>query len=473
MMEKSGWLLVPAVMLAIVSVVIATAGLTGCATKNEQAMNQDNRITLMVLDPGHFHASLVQKEMYPGVDSTVYVYAPGGMELEDYLARVNSYNQREEDPTAWNLEVYTGSDYLEKMLEEQPGNLVVLAGNNQRKTEYIDACIDAGLHVYSDKPMAITPADFTLLRSAFEKAEEQGLLLYDIMTERFEITTILQKKLSEQEEIFGGLVAGSVEEPAITKESVHHFFKYVSGKPLQRPAWFFDVTQEGEAIADVGTHLVDLVMWEAVPGGVANYTQDIEILESRRWPTPLSSEQFRKVTGEAAFPGFLDDYIADDTLRAIANSAIDYTVKGIHARVSVEWAFQAPEGAGDTHYSIMRGNTCDLVIRQGEAENYRPELYIRSGDGVGTDVLQTRLELYLKEILGEQYPGIAFEVVDEGMWRVNIPNRYREGHEAHFAQVTQQFLGYMEDGKLPEWEVEQMLAKYYTTTRAVELAADR
>lgn len=463
-------------MLRAKLLIVLTVGLSivfsGCATKKEPAMNQDNKITLMVLDPGHFHASLVQKEMYPGVDSTVYVYAPGGMELEDYLARVTSYNQREEDPTAWNLKVYTGPDFLEKMLQEQPGNLVVLAGNNQRKTEYIDACIDAGLHVYSDKPMAIEPSDFELLRSAFEKAEAQGLLLYDIMTERFEITTILQKKLSEQEEIFGGLVQGTVEEPAITKESVHHFFKYVSGKPLQRPAWFFDVRQEGEAIADVGTHLVDLVMWEAVPEGVSDYVQDIRILESRRWTTGLSAEQFRKVTGQESFPSFLAEYIVDDTLRAIANSAIDYTVKGIHARVSVEWAFQAPEGAGDTHYSIMRGNACDLVIRQGEAENYRPELYVRAGKAVAPEVLQARLELYLERSLGEEYPGIAFESVEDGLWRVSIPNKYRKGHEAHFAQVTSKFLDYMEDGKLPAWEVEQMLAKYYTTTRAVELAVE-
>jgi len=464
MMRKTNFLILLAVCLPTV--------FSGCATKKEPAMNQDNKITLMVLDPGHFHASLVQKEMYPGVDSTVYVYAPGGMELDDYINRVTSYNEREEEPTAWHLEVYTGQDFLEKMLKEQPGNLVVLAGNNQRKTEYIDACIDAGLHVYSDKPMAIEPSDFELLRSALEKADEKGLLLYDIMTERFEITTILQKKLSEQEAIFGGLVKGTVEEPAITKESVHHFFKYVSGSPLQRPAWFFDVRQEGEAIADVGTHLVDLVMWEAVPEGVADYVQDIRILESRRWSTSLSAEQFSKVTGLETFPSFLAAYIVEDTLRAIANSAIDYTVKGIHARVSVEWAFQAPEGAGDTHYSIMRGNTSDLIIRQGEAENYRPELYIRAGEGVAPEVLQTQLELYLEASLGEAYPGIAFEKLEEGLWRVSIPNKYRKGHEAHFAQVTRKFLGYMEDGKLPEWEVEQMLAKYYTTTRAVELATD-
>ena len=53
--------------------------------------------------------------------------------------------------------------------------------------------------------------------------------------------------------------------PSIVKESVHHFFKYVSGNPLKRPGWFFDTTQQGEGIVDVMTHLVDLTLWEAFP----------------------------------------------------------------------------------------------------------------------------------------------------------------------------------------------------------------
>ena len=85
------------------------------------------------------------------------------------------------------------------------------------------------------------------------------------MTERFETTTILQKLLSLDESVFGTLETGSKSEPAVTKVSVHHFSKIVSGSPLQRPAWFFDVEQQGEGIVDVTTHLVDLVQWECFP----------------------------------------------------------------------------------------------------------------------------------------------------------------------------------------------------------------
>jgi hypothetical protein len=61
------------------------------------------------------------------------------------------------------------------------------------------------------------------------------------MTEPFEVTTTLEKLLSQKEEIFGKLVPGTEKEPAVTKVSVHYFSKIVSGTPLLRPAWFFDI----------------------------------------------------------------------------------------------------------------------------------------------------------------------------------------------------------------------------------------
>jgi len=65
-------------------------------------------VKIMTLDPGHFHAALVQKEMYNQVDPTVYVYAPDGPDVQDHLARIEAYNTREENPTAWIEKVYKG-----------------------------------------------------------------------------------------------------------------------------------------------------------------------------------------------------------------------------------------------------------------------------------------------------------------------------------------------------------------------------
>ena len=265
---------------------------------------------LVVLDPGHFHAALLQKTMYPDVDATVHVYAEEGPDLADYLQKIDGYNARDDNPTAWRTVVHAGADFLERFGAERAGDFVVIAGNNRRKTEYVIRAIEAGMHVLADKPMAIDGAGFESLRSAFALAQAKGVLLYDIMTERHEITTMLQKAFSRIPAVFGDLLQGSEAEPAIVKESVHHFSKQVSGAPIKRPAWFFDVAQQGEGLVDITTHLVDLVQWECFPGAILDFARDIRILGARRWPTAISPAQFAQVTRLLRYPEFLRKDVA-------------------------------------------------------------------------------------------------------------------------------------------------------------------
>lgn len=220
------------------------------------------KVNLVVLDPGHFHAALVQKTMYAQVSPLVHVYAPAGPDLDDHLQRIDGFNHRQAHPTHWEEKVYTGPDFLKVAVQEKAGNVVVLAGNNQRKTNYIKAAVEAGFNVLSDKPMCIDQAGWVTLESAFAVAKARGVLLYDVMTERFEITTLLQKELVNTPALFGVLQPGTPDNPSVTKESVHYLFKTVAGVPLKRPPWYLDVSQQGEGIVDVSTHLVDLVMWE-------------------------------------------------------------------------------------------------------------------------------------------------------------------------------------------------------------------
>jgi predicted dehydrogenase len=421
---------------------------------------------LITLDPGHFHAALVQKQMYPQLDSTVHVYAPEGQDVKWHLDRVKAYNERSENPTRWNEVVYTGADYFEKMIAEKAGDVVVISGNNQRKTDYIAKALDAGFHVLADKPMVITPADFKQLRAAFETAGKNNKLLYDIMTERYEITTLLQRELSQLPAVFGVLENGTPENPAITKESVHHFYKFVSGKALVRPAWFMDVSQQGEGIVDVTTHLVDLVQWTCFPNQALD-TADVHLVAAQRWPTSMTLHQFKSITGLDNIPQYLaKDKSNDTTLQVYANGAIQYRLRGVHAKVSVTWAYKAPEGAGDTHYSILRGTKANLIIRQGAEQQYKPALYIEPAgkDPVTEDVLQKQFAT-----LAAKYPGITLQKNSKG-WEVMIPDSYKEGHEAHFARVTEHFLEYLKSNNMPAWEVPNMITKYYTTTQALELA---
>jgi len=65
-----------------------------CSTKEvtKMTISPGEKIKFMTLDPGHFHAGLVHKSMYPEVDSLLYIFAPDGPELKDHLARIQGYN---------------------------------------------------------------------------------------------------------------------------------------------------------------------------------------------------------------------------------------------------------------------------------------------------------------------------------------------------------------------------------------------
>jgi predicted dehydrogenase len=439
-----------------------------CIADNCRAQSSKNQapIKLIILDPGHFHAALVQKSMYDDVDSIVYVYAPKGPDVKAYLAKVNSYNVSPVHGTCWQEQVYLGSNFLERMISEKKGNAVVLAGNNRYKTSYIKKSVDAGFSVLGDKPMAIDKHNFCLLRKSFATAAKKKLVLYDIMTERYEITNALQREFAMLPAVFGTLKKGTPHHPGVEMRSIHYFYKYVSGSVLTRPAWAFDVKQQGEGLQDVGVHLVDLTQWECFPDKIINYKKDIQFNAARHWVSNITFSQFTAVTRLDSFPSYLHRYLKQDTvLKIYCNGQINYNLFGVNIKLTAAWAYKATEG-GDSQYSILRGTKSSLVIKQGVEQHYAPVLYIEPL--INNKVYEASLMDQLK-IVQAKYPGINLK--KEGkIWEVIIPDEYKDGHEAHFAKVTNNFLQYIKKGDMPKWEVPNMIAKYYTTTSALELA---
>ncbi|HUS05720.1 MAG TPA: putative oxidoreductase C-terminal domain-containing protein [Bryobacteraceae bacterium] len=424
---------------------------------------------LIVLDPGHFHAALVQKEMYPELSNQVSVYAPLGPDVLDYLTRISLFNTRQQDPTAWELEVHTGPNFFNQMLREYPGSVAVLAGRSRPKIERIRACIGAGLHVLADKPWIISPSSLPALEQVLEEARIQGRVAFDIMTERFEITSLLQRQLVNDEAIFGRLIAGSEAEPAITAHSIHHLMKVVAGVPLRRPAWFFDVNEAGEGLADVGTHIVDLVQWIAFPNDQFDYRTDIGVLGARHWPTVLSASDFQRVTGEAGFPGFLSPYVQEETLQYYCNNFVHYTVRGTHVKLNILWNWEASQSSGDVYEAKFRGSNSRIELRQGSAESFVPEIYVVPEPATSAAAVLAALRQKV-DTLQELYPGLGV-LESGGAARLVIPERLRVGHEKHFAQVANRFFDYLRAPQtLPAWEQPNMLVKYYVSTTGVELS---
>ena len=197
------------------------------------------------------------------------------------------------------------------------------------------------------------------------------------------------------------------------------------------------------------------------------------MLSAQRWATPIPEAEFRRVTGEPGFPTFLAPVVKNGTLEYFCNTLVSYTLRGIHTKLNVIWDWEPAPGAGDTHYAFYKGSRARVEVRQTQADQLRPELYVvpsSAGDrGAGA----------------ERGPrprrGPAAAVPRRRRWRsaereihVAIPDSFRVGHEAHFAQVTTEFLRFLRDRRaLPAWERPNMLAKYYVSTTGTELSHKR
>jgi len=419
-----------------------------------------SKIGLTVVDPGHFHAALAQKEMYPNVAALVHVYAPVGLDLVDYLTRIARFNTRAEAPTSWQLEIHAGGDFLDRMARERPGDATIFAGRNHEKIAMIATAVDAGLHVLADKPMIMRRGDLPALAGVLDGAAAKGLVIQDMMGGRQEITRALTRLLHADPDIFGEQLPGTIAEPGVAMTSVHHLMKTVAGMPNPRPPWYFDIEQQGDALADIGTHLVDRVHGTLFLHDALDYRRDIAIDAVRRWPTMLNLAQFRQVTGEMDWPGYLDAEVSGGTLAYHCNTHLDYRVRGIHIGLDMVWDWLEPPGGSDVHTEIWRGTRARIELRHGPNENYRAQLYIVPLADI-RDALERRIA-----VLAATHHGLGLERGD-GEWKIVVPDALRIGHDAHFRELTKGFLARIEGQEtLTAAERANLLAKYYVTTAA-------
>jgi predicted dehydrogenase len=409
--------------------------------------------TLLILNPGHFHAALVLRERHPSLTDDIYVYSEPGPELDGFLEIVESFNNREVNPTCWQINVYRGTDSLAKLIAEKKGDIAVLAGRNNTKMENIDILNRAGIAILADKPWVTTREALSFLRSTMAPGRP---LAADIMTERYEIATLLQNEFLAAENVFGRIRIESDGSPAVFKECVHHLYKIVNEKPLVRPVWYFDIDVQGEGIVDTTIHLVDMVQWMLFPGIPIDYDKDIELLEARRWATGVPLDKFIKITGTDQFPRAIGEYVKNDVLDYFCNGELIYRIKGVPVHLREIWYLVEPPGGKDTHRSLVKGTRSDLMIRQLPETGFKTELLVVPGEG------REQVEQAVRECLvkwSNRYPGLA-AVPEKNALLIQIPDYLRTTHEQHFYRVRDAFIENLDQDTEPPEHRSCTLAKY-------------
>ncbi len=419
--------------------------------------------TIAVLNPGHFHAALTLRLAHPGLSDDIYVYSEGGQDLQRFLEIVESYNSRAEGPTQWKVHIYEGADCLDRMIQDRKGDIAVLAGKNNTKMQNINALSQAGFSILADKPWVTDYDAMPHLKATLAPERRPAV---DIMTERYEITTVIQKKLMERGEVFGQPLVMADGSPTVYKFSVHHLYKLVNGLPLVRPPWYFDVGVQGEGIIDVSTHLVDMTHWMLFPGQAISYEDDLELIKARRWPTKVPLDIFQKITGAKSFPDAIAGQVQDDVLHYFCNGELVYRVKGVPVHIKLIWDLIEPEGAKDLHQSVIKGTLSDLRIRQLAEKGFMTELMLRPK--TGRERIGQEVEACLAEWQTD-YPGLSLsEEGDEFL--INIPAPLRTTHEEHFCKVRDAYLENLDNDSFPPETFANILSRYTLLAEAREMA---
>ena len=424
---------------------------------------------IIVLDPEHPHASAVFAQSIPGVSKTVHVYAPPGPAVTAFLESLATFNHRSSNPTAWQVKSHISPDFLQSMLREPPGNIVVITSRNDLKIQYILSCLRAGQNVLADKPWIINRKDFGSLEAALNIAKEKHVAFYDGMTERFNVAYQIQRELMRDPDVFGRPLTGTVLQPAVELKNPHSLVKFNDGKVIIRPPWFLDIRKQGEAIADVGTHLVDLEMWTLFPDQAIDYRRDIEVLDATRSPIVLTLPQFERLTNVKGWPAFLQQSIRDNQLQYFCNNTASYTIRGIYTAISDRWEYESPGALSDSYLVLYRGTRATVRVRQSNLENYVSEIDVIPNDEEDPGAFTVALKSKLKNLSGA-YPNLSFRKNGRSI-RVIIPDDLRVRGGSTFGQLVEQFLKSVRNRQsLPSWEQSNLLAKYYITTTAVGMA---
>jgi predicted dehydrogenase len=425
------------------------------------------QLRLIEIDPAHSHLSALHAQTLPGVSEEVHIYSPLSAELTAHLAAITRYNRRAENPTHWAVRLFAGPDYLQEMQSEGPGAIVALSGRNSANLRYIETALKAGQHLFADKPLIVDSASFPKLEAALKMADERKLIVYDWMTLREDPAYRLVRDLVRQEALFGAPDPGSVDKPSVQLENLHALLKYSNGVPQKRPAFFLDVRQQGEGMADVGTHLADLAQWILFPDQRISYRSDVRVIQATHSALRLKLDQFTRLTGESVWPTYLKDSIEDGELVNYTNGSCVYALKGVYVGLKVGWQFEAPPGASDSYFASFQGTRARIELRAGPKENFIPKIYLTPAAAEHRAAWEASLESAVTRLRSE-YPGLSSKLAGDS-FQVSLASGDRSGDGLQ--RLFEKFAGYVRDPKsFPEFENSNLLAKYYVTTTAVSLA---
>jgi len=268
----------------------------------------------------------------------------------------------------------------------------------------------------------------------------------------------------DDREVFGGFAVDRASKPAIEQESVHHFEKRVDGAPLRRPWWYFDSRVQGGGAVDIPTHQVDQAQWlldaDAAPAEAPT------LLAARGWSTRVPLDVFTRISRADEVPPELRGALEGNALRVFCNAELTYRLRGATVRAATRWEVSSPPGGGDTSRLVLRGRAAEIRVEQSAETGFRRRVVVEGrGDAA-------ELARHLARVLaGGEWPGAQARALDAASYEIDVPPALEVGHEAHFAELLDELLGWIDTGHRPAALATRTLAKYTLLAEAAAATA--
>lgn len=133
---------------------------------------------------------------------------------------------------------------LDDALNQVEADATIIAVPNHLHTDYTLACLEKGLHVLIEKPMALSLKDVDTM---IAKAESKNLLLMSGQSQRFSTAIRYVKQLLDENTI------GNI------RHIMHR--RLGSGRGGDENSWFAKQALSGGILPGIGTHSLDVLLW--------------------------------------------------------------------------------------------------------------------------------------------------------------------------------------------------------------------
>jgi predicted dehydrogenase len=191
--------------------------------------------------------------------------------------------------------MYSGIDAYRRVLDDPEIDLVMFATPPGFRPQHIAEAVDAGKHVFAEKPTCVDPAGYKICLSAHEQAEKNGTAIVTGTQYRRQTNYIEAIKRLHDGEI-GDIIAATMRYCA-TGIWFRNRKPEMSDTEYQIYNWMHFIWLSGDQIAEQAVHNIDTMNW--IMGGPPETAYG----SGGRFTRPEGSEMWDNIEVDYVYPG--------------------------------------------------------------------------------------------------------------------------------------------------------------------------